>query len=468
VKELGEIIELLAQAIPSDAIHAADPERGIYGDYITAQYAMQRANQIFDLDGISDIELISANQYELPKADLPFGDWIFDRVVKVWVRTSDGELTPRIGQGIGVAQAPYNSKTRTFESVRPQQMDTAIKTALSDALKNALMRFGRALGAELYFDERQAQALGYEDFSARATKQSEQDEVELPDIMVPEGGWGNQKKFGGMTLREIYMDVDGFGAMEWASRQETPYGITARMAEYFKLMQAEGKETAEQVKKSTTQAKAGQVVTMWFGKEKPANEITSGTGAWGELAKSQGFLDMLVDKFNPDGTIPSFHANHPRVINHFKRHFHIDKGEELTWNMLQALYTFCTEGSEVAAFGWPEYYAGDRAPTEATLAAEKSDESEDILDKMFDGPMLAIGPGGKQKVPVGIQKMIKEAGIDNPDDWLWEVIGEEPVGDWSNVHTELLMKLLTIVKDKGITDIAIIKIMWEAGIGQLV
>lgn len=476
---LDEVVELLAQAIPAEAIHAADQQRGIYGDYITAQYAVQQANDVFGVDGIYDIEILSDKQFEIAKPGQMFGDWTFVTDVKIHfeVEVEGGTRRfSRVGRGVGVAQAPYNSREECYEPVKPQQLDTAAKSALSDAIKNALMRTGRFLGAELYFDERSAQALGYEDFSSRITRESEK-KIPLPDL-VCDDGWGKEKKFAGMTIKEIYMDADGFSAMEWASRQVKPYGFTAKMAEYFKLMQVEGEKLAEKIKASTTQEKAEKkTVMMWFGKEKPADEITSGTGAWRALAANQPFVDMLTEKFNPDDKIPNFHAGHPRVYNHFKRHFHIDKGEELTWGMLQALYTFCTEGSQAAGFGWPEYYAGDRAPTESTLEAEKQipvpntpdADIEDMLEQDSTDPNIVIGYGNnKQKVPASVQKMIRtELGIDNPDDWLWKVIGEEPLGEWTTIHTDVLKKVIDILKKQGITDMVVIKIMWEAGIGQL-
>ena len=455
MNSLQVVNEALAKPIPPNGIHPADAQRGVYGDYITAQYAMQLANEIFGIDGIEDIFILSDDHIELLKPGLAFGDWVFITTVKVMFVVTDGARFARIGRGVGVAQAPYNSRSSSYEPVKPQQMDTAAKSSLSDAIKNALMRVGRALGAELYFDERTAQVLGYEDMSSRATKYAEEPEPSgaphgTTDLgeSVCEWGWGKDKKFKGMSLKEIYADPDGMGAMKWASTLSDSKGFTKMMGDYYKQMAP---------KDDAPPADDQKKVKMWFGEDKVADALV----AWDKLVTNDAFTDLINKKFGEG--IENFGPDHPRFKNHLKRHFHIDSGHELTWEMLQALRTFCVEGSEVAAFGWPAYYAGDRAPTEQTVKKEQAPAPAPVVDR---GPEIVIGPQHQQKVPVNIQALAKSAGVENPDEWLWKVLGEKAVGEWKDVHSEIMGKIIAAVKDGKVADVSTAAIMWEVGLGQ--
>jgi len=464
MRELAEIVEALDKSIDPKAIQKADASRGIFGDYITAQYAMQLANEIFGVDGIHDIEILHRESIEIQKPGEIFGDWTFWTDVKVtFALTVKGQLTffHRVGRGVGVAQAPWNRKTNQYEPVKPQQLDTGIKSSLSDAIKNALMRTGRQLGAELYFDERMAQALGYENFSGRAAEQSEREMPSDLGEMVCERGWGKEKKFEGMSLAEIYADEDGFGAMKWASGLDKPRGFSAHMKTYYLQRQAQGEEEASAAAKRVADKEQDDrnSVMMWYGESKPADGFVD----WPAIKKSPGFVKLLGEKMNPEGEIANFGPDHPRFKNHLKRHFHIDKGDELTWSMLQALYTYCKEGSEKAEFGWPKYYGGDRAPTQASLEKENPPEPEPEPDTW-----ITIGPQQNQKIPSVLQIEVKSAGVSDPDDWIWATIGE-PVGEWEDAHTEVLRQVVKAVGASNIPvdNTGLSNAMWKVGLANL-
>jgi hypothetical protein len=458
MRQLQEIKESLGQPIPPDVVHPADPDRGIFGSYITAQYAMQKANEILGVDGITEIEILKEERIEQLKPKVPFGDWVFITTVKMHFRCFDEEEVvefSRVGIGVGVAHAPYNTRSQEHEPVKPQQLDTAVKSSLSDAIKNALMRTGRSLGAELYMDERQAQALGYENFSGRAAAQSEAEDPTDLSEHVCKWGWGSKKKFKGMSLAEIYADDDGHSSMEWAAKLDEPEGFTAKMKKYFLLRQAEDEEGGQGGDEGG--APPSDMVQMWYGDAKPANELVD----WPAIKKSPGFVTLIAEKMNPDGEIPNFGPEHPRFKNHLKRHFHIDSGEMMTWNILQALHVYCKEGSQAVGFGWPNYYTGDRAPTEKSLEQEAETEPEE------EDSDMVIGPARNQKLPSSLQVLAKEAGAENPDEWLWGVI-REPVGEWTSAHTELMVKIIDAVKSGNIPidDGDMLHMFWEVGLKQ--
>lgn len=402
MKTLQEIKDALNQQIPAEAIHPADPSRGIFGDYITAQYAQQKANEVFGVDGIYSYDIISDEQITTND-----GDIVFITTVSVgFVYMGDdgsSHFFSRPGRGVGVAQAPFDRRENRKVPPKPQQIDTAAKSSLSDAIKNALMRTGQYLGAQLYFDERMAQVMGYEAESARGDSDEQRES---------------------QPRRQ--------------PRQETD-----------------------------------NTIMMWFGSAKPKDENVN----WGKLINNVGFHEMLANKMNPDGEIENFNPNHPRVINHFKRHFGVDSGAKLTWEMLQALYIYCTKGSEEAAFGWPEYYAGEHAPTEKSLEQEQVQEQEEESKEADMPPTISIGPKRNVSVPVSLQSKVKATlsdehwrqleteDIRKPDDWLWAVV--KPFdGEWTRKHTELMEKLIGTVSDGKIdgSDIEFLRLMWETGV----
>lgn len=442
MKTVQEIRELLSRAIPANAVHPADMDAGIYGDYVTAQWAMQEANEVFDLDGIQEFELLKDDLYVMAA-----GHYVFVATVQVRFAALDDEgrmsLFTRVGRGVGVARCP-----RGDSEPMPQQVDTAAKAALSDAIKNALMRTGRYLGAELYFNEREAQVLGYENFTSR--KEREEERLQTTDLgseVCP--GFGKENKYEGMTLEQMYADPDAHGAMRWASGLEEPRGFAAKMAAYYNQQMALGEARAEQIK-AKEKAQEG-MVEMWYGDMKQADETVN----WDKLVNSEGFNEMLAEKLNPDGGIANFGPNHPRAVNHYKRHFGIESGRAMTWGMLQALYTFCKEGSDKAAFAWPEYYADDRAPTEKTLEQEK--EGQVSIE-----PEVIAGV----EVPGTVMSAIALAGVPDPESWLETVMGERVPEEWGSLYTEIIDKITASIVDQKVepTDTFMAGTMWGVAI----
>ena len=134
MKSLNEIVELLNQSIPPEAIHQGDSSKGIFGDYVTAQWAMQEPNALLGVDGIVDVEFESDKAIEIPLPGKTFGHWTFILTIKLWFEVEkDGEpfRFPRPGRGVGQAMCPYNRERSDYEPVTPRQVDTAAKTALS-------------------------------------------------------------------------------------------------------------------------------------------------------------------------------------------------------------------------------------------------------------------------------------------------------------------------------------------------
>ena len=432
-----EIKEALAQEVPPDAIHPPDKGRGIFGDYVAAQWAIQEANNIFDWDGWTS-EIAWREHIVLED-----GSHQFYVDVDVTVHTKEG-YGARSGRGVGTAFAFFDRKSGELKPPTPQQMDTAAKAAKSDAVKNALAQFGRHLGGELYFDERMAQVLGWETAEGRTTER-EEDQVppepgeELAELGAVENkyGFGKEKKWQDMTLAEMYEDEDARGAMRWAYENQIESWLGSRMGRYYELMQEQ--EPVKVPKEVVDKANAVldimtgdkvQMITMWFGEQRPADEPVG----WANIAKNEKFQTMVAERLNPDGKIPNFHAGHKRALNHYKAHFGIDKPVDMTWRMLEALVQYCRGGLEHVAGLFPEYYKLEPIPV-------KQEPPE-------DDPPMVIGPARNQNIPSSLQVYAsKNLDLDAPDDWLWKVIGEKAIGEWTKSHTDAMRKIIEVARD---------------------
>lgn len=469
MKTLSEVLDRIQTEIPAEVIHPPDSSAGIFGEYVTAQWAMQEANAIFDLDGMS-FDVLSDRSIEIPIPGESFGNWVFITTVKITfsVLDDDGDdyiEFSRIGRGVGVAQAPTNRQTKESYPVKTQQMDTAAKTALSDAIKNALMRTGQRLGAQLYFDERVAQVLGYEIESDRASRGTSSrsdggDDTadELGDVVCKygfgEAGEDGKKNFQGWTIQEMWDDAEGRKIFQWAVDKEATGWFNERLRKFAALMEEESGEPPV------------RIITIWTGEEKPADEHPN----WSKLCTNEGFLNLLKEAFDPEGKIKNFNPNHKRMVNHYRYHFGVNGGVDLTWEMLNALVLRCKDGEEAVAFGYPQWYGDKDDETEEPEAEEESQEEAQVTpESVHDTPPFVIGPARNQKVPTGLQVAAKDAGVEDPKSWLWEtLLGEKPVGEWTEAHTDLTLKIISTIKDGTIEyDSTVVGQMWAFGTGQI-
>jgi len=462
MKKREEVLEGLKQQIPADVIHPADKARGIFGEYVTAQWSMQEANDIFGVDGIVGIEIVDDKVIELPVPDGPHGHWVFITTVKVtFIVDDNGVVTHfnRPGRGVGVAQSGARP-------VSPQQLDTAAKSALSDAIKNALMRTGQRLGAQLYFNERTAQALGYEIESQRAGSSAESDGAESEDDVLAElgavvckYGFGTAddegvKPYTGWTIQKMWDDEGGRAVFDWAVEKEATGFFNERLRKFAALMETQGG--------GEPSGEADEVmVQIWTGEMKPADKRVD----WAKMSTNPAFKEMLMGKFNPEEKIAHFNPNHKRMINHYKFHFGISSGHGMTWQMVDALYTYCKGKEGAAAFAYPEYY-GEKDElsddeVDALLEEEKPDDTSP-----HDTPQYVLGPStNHQKLPTGLQVAAKEIGIEKPNIWLWDtMMVNTPVGDWKPEHTDLVLRILEAVKEGKVDyDSEVIGTMWKFG-----
>lgn len=451
MKTSAEIQTALDQPIPPEAIHKPDPGRGIFGEYVSAQWAGQEANNIFGWDGWSS-HITGSDRIAHSSGDMQF---VVD--VEVIVRSSEGTMSTRSGRGVGSAFTFIDRKSGELREPTPQQVDTAAKAAHSDAVKNALARFGRHLGGELYFDERMAQVLGWEAAEGTARPRdgapppppedeeplSQESELEQLGRVENRYGFGKEKKWAGLTLAEMYEDEDARGAMRWAFENQIESWLGSRMARYYELMQGQEPKEAAQVPQGVVDKAddgldimTGDKVQMWYGEMKPADGFVN----WASLSKNKGFQELVASALNPDGKIADFHAGHKRALNHYKSHFNIDRPEELTWRMLQALYTRCKLGVEQAAKEFPQYYQAK------------------------DDPPIVVGPSRNQSLPSSLQVAVsKGLGVKDPDEWLWKAMGEKAVGEWTEAHTAAMLKLIDVVKERGMDpmDFAFLSSLWK-------
>ncbi|NIQ88611.1 MAG: hypothetical protein GWN93_05845 [Deltaproteobacteria bacterium] len=465
MKTLSEIRKELEQQIPAEAVQPADSSAGIFGEYVTGQWAMQAANQVFGIDGIMGFDVLSDKSIEIPLPGQPFGNWVFITTLKVTFMALDDESEQivqfsRVGRGVGTAMAP-----RAGGPVTPQQMDTAAKSALTDAIKNALMRTGQYLGAELYFDERMAQVLGWEVASDRAERRAESSQPtedtaeDLGSVECKygfgEAGEDGKKKFQGWTIQEMWDDDEGRKLFAWAVDNEASGWFNERLRKFAALMEEEGEEPVKKI-------------TIWTGDEKVATDRPN----WGALCANEGFQNMLREAFDPDDRIAHFNPNHKRMTNHYKYHFGVRSGNELTWEMLNALVARCKEGEDAVAFGYPEWYGEkeeEQEPEEsASEEAQEEEEYEEVA--IHDTPPFVLGAGANtQKVPTGLQVLAKEAGVEDPKSWLWgSVLGKTPVGEWEEAHTDLVCRIVETIEEGKIEhDSPVVGQMWGFGAQQI-
>lgn len=382
--------ELMNEAIPDNVILQDD---NVFGDYLDGQYVVQRANQICQECGLSwHIDWSTVRVKYAPADPTTFiKEMTGDLVV------TDGEREerrPACGLGTAFSQ----------EGVKAKQIDTACKGALTDLIKNAWMRFGRRLGGQLYFGRNPhlAEALGWE-VSKRQQRQAPATDVAPSDLgsyTIHPGGWGKDNKFGGMSLKEVYEDPDGFGAMAWAATLDAPRGATAKMAQYFKIREQEEQDedrgvpdgmsleeydesvTANELVDAVIGAKPGEMVTIAGRRIQAKTTLSPG---WTSYVKGR-----IVQATGPDMVFG--HSNH--VVNHLKSHFNVAKVMDLTGEKAAALVSYIESSGKDADPRWygppthtlkvpvPSVVEPATAPSgEATAQLFGSESVEDLLKK---------------------------------------------------------------------------------------
>lgn len=352
-----EIVVALEQEVPAGAIMPADRSKAIFGDYIVGQLAIHGANRIFGTwgwhVGVTGSDMVIADD-----------GWVFTTTVNVVVKDANGITTSRPGVGVGIAFFPVNHKTgEVAEKPSARQIDTAVKGALTDAIKNALSKFGRVLGGQLYFDEREAQVLGWEIESERRSgggyttpeppvtdgnASGGGDRLsELGSTVIKYGvGKGKKKKFRGMTIAEVYAQDPGY--CQWVASLDNPKGfVNERIAEYMKLLG----ETIEQELEKPAEDNA----------EESASPIKYPNRRIGDV----WLADLLQTIGEATGEGKTFgHAKH--VTNHLKKYFGVSDVHELTRLQAYALKKYIKTGERIS----PPYppAADDGAQKKAGLA----------------------------------------------------------------------------------------------------
>ena len=128
-----------------DARHVKEPPPGKYGQYLEAHHVISEANRIFGFDGWSyDVkEIRLTNEGEIALTDRRSGEEYqqlrvgYLATVTVMV---EGVYRTDVGHGTG------SGKLESAGDVH----DSAVKEAVTDALKRALRTFGNPFGLALY------------------------------------------------------------------------------------------------------------------------------------------------------------------------------------------------------------------------------------------------------------------------------------------------------------------------------
>lgn len=117
---------------PLDSKHVKPPPKGKFGDYVEAWHVINEANRIFGFDGWSyDLKtLVKTNQSEDGKHHVGYA-------ATVTLTVGDVQRTD-----VGHGQGHHGSEGEAH--------DSAVKEAVTDALKRALRTFGNQFGLALY------------------------------------------------------------------------------------------------------------------------------------------------------------------------------------------------------------------------------------------------------------------------------------------------------------------------------
>lgn len=205
---------------------------------------------------------------------------------------------------------------------------------------------GRALGLAGYGLIPGAGIASAEEIDGALSREAAQEEPwrtcsvsELGGEEIPADGWGRDKKFGSMTLKEIYETDDGYGAMEWAAGLTDPSGVTAMMARYFNLREGMKANLGE----------SDPEIVLIAGKKVLADaQIPPQWAQW--VAK-------LANQKTGEGKLFG-HARH--LTNHLKKHFNAAKIVDLTGRKAAALVRYMQSDGEDKDLQYYSDAAGDK------------------------------------------------------------------------------------------------------------
>lgn len=348
--------KLVDRAVPAQAVRAGDSGKGIYGDYLEGQFVKEQLNQV-----CRECELawrIDWDSLRLHTMKVDYRYFVAYMTSDLIITDGETEIR-RPGMGVGRCMCPFDrEKQEVLQTPADHQIDTVMKTALTDFIKNAAMRLGRYFGGELYFDERMAGVLGWEIASDRATqRRTGVAPSDLGSYRIRGSGWGSERRYGGMTLEEVYKDPTGYGSMAWAAGLEDASGDTKKMAQYFNQREQEEEggvpdgTSLEEYDESVTAAadRAGMIKIdqLWVEKTEPIFEKGVAT-----------YINILLQDNIGEGKLFG-HSNHFR--NHLKSHFNAAKVVDLTGEKAAALVRYIESNGKDAD---PRWYAEPGEPTE--------------------------------------------------------------------------------------------------------
>jgi DNA recombination protein Rad52 len=126
-------LEQLEARIDEARVHTRR-KQGIELRYLEGHDVIEMANTVFGYHAWS---------YQLTKLELAAGVWV--ATILLSVTTPEGETIQREDVGVGIPAV-----ARDAGEASPDAQETAIKGAVTDALKRALRSFGNAFGNSLY------------------------------------------------------------------------------------------------------------------------------------------------------------------------------------------------------------------------------------------------------------------------------------------------------------------------------
>jgi len=175
VKTWAELEKALAEAIPPEHIKKKDPRRGIYGDWLKGQTAMEFANQVFGA-GNWESSIVSGPTLERVNTGVikSTGEMREGLIVTVvcavtaWgLRDSKPHSVTKTDVGFGDAEQSFQQakpdQPGGYIPLKPAQIQAAYMGAVTIGIKRCLHQFGRRLGMELYLSEEHWESLGWED-----------------------------------------------------------------------------------------------------------------------------------------------------------------------------------------------------------------------------------------------------------------------------------------------------------------
>lgn len=390
--------ELVDRAAPAEAVKPSDSSKGIYGDYLPGQFVKEQLNQVCRESGLRwYVDWSTVRTGTMQENFRYFVAYMTGDLV-----VTDGTIqVRRPGMGVGRCMCPFDrDKQEILQSPADHQMDTVMKTSLTDFIKNAAMRFGRYFGGELYFDERIAGVLGWEVASSSPRRTDAVPPADLGSYRIREDGWGKEHKFGGMTLEEVYTDTDGYGAMSWASRLSDATGDTKKMAQYFNQREQE------------EEGGVPDGVSL----EEFDESVTAGAGLV-TRERAEGINHLLQDNVG-DGKLFG-HTNHVR--NHLKSHYNVAKVVDLTREKAVAFVRYIESNGQDADSRW---YAEPEIPVPAVVEPAEFHSGEAIA-----GPTEQLfGTESIEDLLRVSAPHLPEAWQDKPERWWAGVCNQFSIG----------------------------------------